>query len=92
MPVQTEWLFRLHDPPASARAAARLVRTDRLRTQKMQVLRAVREHPGLTTRQLADVTGLDRYDVARRMKSLVADGRVERTAGEDGLLCWPAEE
>lgn len=58
------------DPPTSF-AAARKIMSDGTRAkQKLDVLRAVIRHGGRTSRELAELTELDRHMVARRLPDL----------------------
>ena len=67
-------LFRTSDPPTSAEAGVRMLRSGQLNRQCREVLAALRKYPGLTSRELAAAAGLDRYVVARRMSNLVTYG------------------
>ena len=62
------------DPDTSHEAARNLVDSGARAQQQAQVASAVRQYPGLTSRELAFSAGLDRYMVARRLPELEAEG------------------
>ncbi len=64
------------DPDTSHQAARDLVDSGAQAQQQAQVCAAVRQYPGLTSRELAFSAALDRHMVARRLPELVADGLV----------------
>lgn len=64
------------DPDTSHEAARDLVDSGAQAQQQAQVATAVRQHPGLTSRELAFSAGLDRHMVARRLPELESDGLV----------------
>ncbi|MHC1668126.1 winged helix-turn-helix domain-containing protein [Stenotrophomonas maltophilia] len=64
------------DPDTSHDAAHHIVDSGARKAQQQRVAAAVRQHPGLTSRELADVAGMDRHMVARRLPELEADGVV----------------
>lgn len=79
--------FRRTDPPSSRRAARRQDRggTRSVRQGDMaRVLEAVRTAPGLSSRQLAERFGLDRYMVARRLPDLQRKALVDVPRDGDG--------
>lgn len=61
------------DPDTSHEAARDLVDSGAQAQQQAQVATAVRQHPGLTSRELAFSAGLDRHMVARRLPELESD-------------------
>jgi len=69
---------RSTDPSTSHEAANRVVASGKQRAQQATTESAVRRHPGLTSMKLAEVTGLDRYMLARRLPELAKEGRVWR--------------
>ncbi len=99
-------LFRLYtDTPRSrstdiesSHAAADEVKSSgRLAIQQSQVLAAVREWPGRTSRELAQYMHCDRYLVARRLPELESAGKVRKGGLREcaighRLACewWPA--
>lgn len=62
------------DPDTSHEAARDLVDSGTQAQQQAQVESALRQHPGLTSRELAFSAGLDRHMVARRLPELEAEG------------------
>ncbi|MBD7952687.1 winged helix-turn-helix domain-containing protein [Stenotrophomonas sp. Sa5BUN4] len=62
------------DPDTSHEAARDLVDSGTQAQQHAQVASALRQHPGLTSRELAFSAGLDRHMVARRLPELEAEG------------------
>lgn len=64
------------DPDTSHEAAHELVDSGAQAQQQAQVATAVRQYPGLTSRELAFSAGLDRHMVARRLPELESDGLV----------------
>ncbi|WP_349984478.1 winged helix-turn-helix domain-containing protein [Stenotrophomonas sp. WHRI 8082] len=62
------------DPDTSHEAARDLVDSRTQAQQQAQVESALRQHPGLTSRELAFSAGLDRHMVARRLPELEAEG------------------
>lgn len=64
------------DPETSHEAARHMVDSGARRAQQQRVAAVVRKHPGLTSRELAEVAGMDRHMVARRLPELEADGIV----------------
>lgn len=88
-------LARRADADSSHAAADRMQRRGRLRRHRELVLAVVRQHPGLTSRELFETdagqaTGLDRHDFGRRLPDLREHGLVacEREPGEP--LRWRA--
>lgn len=80
-------LSRRTDPASSRAAAERHAASGRLDSDRARVLQAVRETPGLTSKQLAARHGLDRYMAARRLADLRHDGKVY-SADDGGELRW----
>lgn len=81
---------RREDPLSSHAAADALERSGRGAAQMTATLRAIAEHPGRTTRELAEITGLDRYMLGRRAADLARAGRIRRTEETPGaeLRLW----
>lgn len=63
------------DPETSHAAGEAVTASGQRHAQRAQVLAGLREAPGVTSFELAEITGLDRYVVARRLPDC-------RTAGE----------
>ncbi len=64
--------------------------------QHDQSARAVTDNPGMTSNELAQATGLDRYMLARRLPELIKAGRVWRgpnkpcaVSGRTACTWWP---
>ena len=71
---------RRTDPESSHRAALHITRTGKRGAQQDQAAAAVRHHPSHTSFELALLTDLDRYMLARRLPECVIAGRVRRGA------------
>lgn len=84
-------LARAADPLSSHRAADALERSGRASRQLLAVLEAVATWPGRSSRELAELAGLDRHDVARRLPILARRGLVRREVPPNGgdLQWWP---
>ncbi|MFW6340673.1 MAG: MarR family transcriptional regulator [Wenzhouxiangella sp.] len=94
----------LHFPPASRRtdpqtsrgAEAEINATGERAKQQKVVLQMLHRYPGRTSRELATVTGLDRYLVARRLPELEPElarrGEAKRCSvgGRAAITWWPA--
>lgn len=80
-------LARRTDPMSSHRAARAIVKSGARKRQADAVLEALRCYDGSTTRELAELAGLDRYMVGRRMPELAREGRVKRVEFFDGRDC-----
>jgi hypothetical protein len=62
------------DPGTSHEAADELDGSGARARQMAEVLKALRRHPGSTSRELGEASGLDRYLCARRLPDLRAAG------------------
>ena len=71
-------LARRRDPVSSQFAAHDVRASGRLGKQAAAVLQGIREHPGLTSRELAVVMDVDRYTPSRRLPYLEGLGYVKR--------------
>lgn len=71
-----EPIARAVDPSTSHAAANLLTAGGARSSQKVRVMSALRVHPGVTSAELAQLAGLDRYVVARRLPDLREDGFV----------------
>jgi hypothetical protein len=89
------------DPASSFEAEAEVTLSGQRQTNKEIVLRAVRVVRGLTSRELADLIGMDYHEVRRRLSDLVddRDGRVRhgeqrpcRFAGRKCVTWWPTNK
>ena len=61
---------RRGDPKSSRRAEDQMRSSGALKGQSLRVWEALKKHPGKSSKQLAERTGLDRYMVARRCADL----------------------
>lgn len=61
---------RTEDPRSSKEAAKEITTTGRADREAAQVLAALRHHPGTTSRELAEISGLDYHTIARRLPEL----------------------
>lgn len=66
------------DPLTSFDAGERFEKSGHLRGQMLLVLLALRKWPGRTSAELAQLAGLDRHAVARRLPNLASRGLAER--------------
>lgn len=69
---------RNSDPVTSHLAAEEITASGVRFSQQRQVAHAVRRHPGHTSQELAELTGLDRYMLARRLPECETAGRVRK--------------
>lgn len=79
---------RRTDPDSSHVAADRAKRSGAIGAQATTTFIAVRAYPGLTSKQLAGVCPLDRYQVARRLPELERRGLVRRASTPDEEERW----
>ena len=85
---------RSTDPGSSHAAATDMERSGKMGAQMAEALRLVRAYPGLTSKQLAEVSELDRYQIARRLPDLEKKGlarHVDRGRGEQ-VRWFPTKE
>jgi len=89
---------RRTDPVSSHLAAEAMDASGRRASQQHRVLRAVRRYPGRTSAELAELIGMDRYAVARRLPELeprhVEKGpiRICEARGTRATTWWPTRE
>ncbi|MGH8171819.1 MAG: MarR family transcriptional regulator [Rhodanobacteraceae bacterium] len=69
---------RATDPETSHLAAEHHTRTGTRAYQQHQTIAAVRANEGRTSQELAELTGLDRYMLARRLPECVTAGAVKK--------------
>lgn len=76
---------RRTDPLSSKRAEDQIRRSGALKGQQLIALELVKQFPGRTSKELAGLGTLDRYQLARRLPELVAMGylRVTQIGNED---------
>jgi len=89
-------LARASDPSTSHEAAADLVASGTWGKQKRQVYAVLCLYPGRTSAELAEVAGLDRYMLARRLpdledERLATKGSKRRcdATGRKAVTWWP---
>lgn len=85
--------YRHTDPESSKAAGRKVTRSGKRLHNALLVLELVKENPGLTSKQLGEVSEeLDRSEIARRLPELSSAGKVTRgkcpTTGE---LTWWAK-
>lgn len=79
-------LARRSDPYSSHRAAFDVTASGVACSQSEWFLHAVRQHPGLTASELAELSGVyDRYQANRRLADLCREGLVEKGDARPGL-------
>lgn len=76
------------DPVSSHQAADEAERSGLIASQAEQTLAAVRAHPGRTSREIAERSGLDRHMVARRLPELEVTGKVWSDPRPSGKRWW----
>ena len=89
---------RRTDPATSLEAARKLERVGKAHTQRMNCVRAVREHPGKTAYEIARILGCDgiipgkRLPEARKL-GFVKNGtpRVCEVRGSKAMTWWPGD-
>ncbi|WP_401742060.1 winged helix-turn-helix domain-containing protein [Stenotrophomonas geniculata] len=88
---------RASDLSTSHEAAHYVVASGLQAHQHDQSAKAVTDNPGMTSNELAQATGLDRYMLARRLPELIKAGRVWRgpnkpctVSGRSACTWWPA--
>lgn len=69
---------RRTDPPSSHAAHKALLDTGVLANQRTKVYLALADHQGSTARELAEITGIDRYTASRRLPELEKLGYVSK--------------
>lgn len=75
---------RTTDPASSRRAAWEVTSTGRAGRQQQEVLEALTRYEGSTSRELAALSGLDRYVCGRRLPELERKNLVRRLEGFEG--------
>ena len=93
-------LSRRTDPISSYEAADELVQSGELETQEQEVLAVLREHPGLSSKQLSVYIEDSRYIFARRLPGLRYRGLAQncpmtnctRCCNYNDELCSVAQE
>jgi DNA-binding MarR family transcriptional regulator len=81
---------RHKDPASSRRAEDQMRRSGALKGQRLIALDLVKQFPGRSSKVLAGLGTLDRYQLARRLPELVAMGYVKVTQHEaEDQKWWP---
>lgn len=85
---------RATDPASSHEAAERAEKSGRIADQQTRVLEGLRRYGPCSTATLAQLSGMDRYVVARRMPELEKLRLVRRLTARDGRnhVAWIAEK
>jgi hypothetical protein len=88
---------RRSDPESSHAAAAEITKSGARAHQQQLAAAAVRQFPGHTSMELAELAGMDRYALARRLPECETAGTVKRGAvttctitKRKALVWWPA--
>jgi hypothetical protein len=85
-------LSRRRDPETSRIAAEQLRASGRADAHRELIAAAIRRRPGMTYREIADVTGLEPVAVGRRLGEIERDGRAvaggERTVHGRTMRTW----
>ena len=88
-----------HDPASSHLAAERIVQSGKAKTHRDLVLAALREHPGSTAGEVAELTELSPVEVRRRLTDAKNAGQAwqgyTRTCGAEGTTqseWWTADD
>ena len=78
---------RRNDPETSHIAAERIKASGTLAKHQNLIAQAIRSRPGMTYTEIAEVTGLERHAVGRRLKELEP---IHARRGEvrDGMTTW----
>lgn len=93
--IQTP-VARHSDPFSSHAAAEHVTRSGKRQAWIERVTALVREHPGMTSMELAHISSLDRHDVAKRLPDAATAGMVQRgkqrkcsITGNRAMEWWP---
>jgi hypothetical protein len=80
---------RRTDPLSSKRAEDQMRRSGALKGQRLIALELVKQFPGRSSKELAKLGTLDRYQLARRLPELAEMGHVRVTqTGSDDQKWW----
>lgn len=69
-------IARANDPESSHRAGEEITASGRRQQQIAMTIEVVRKHPGHTSMELSEITGLCRFLLARRLPEAVTAGAV----------------
>ncbi len=87
-------IHRATDPATSKQASRTYTKTGQRDSDKQRVLAAVVQYPNRTSKELAQLTGIDRHLLAKRLPDLRADGRVQNgetrvcSVSGNGAMTW----
>ena len=91
-------IARKSDPASSHLAAAEVTASGKRQQQIGLVIDLVRKFPGLTSMELAGMSGEDRYMIARRLPEALTAGAIRKgeqracsVTGRLALTWWPAQ-
>lgn len=83
------------DPRSSFQAEKRITKSGRRETLYNQVLSALKANPGVTGAELAQIMGIDKYSVRRRLSdcknkntAIQGESRVCKVDGELAVTWW----
>lgn len=82
---------RRNDPDSSHLAADRMEKSGAMGEQMQAVLDAVKRYDGSTSKELAELSGLDRHAVARRLPELETKKLIHATEHPGGCRWWIGE-
>jgi hypothetical protein len=88
--LDLEAASRKSDPLSSKRAAREIEKSGVLRGQRLIALNLVKQYPGRSSKELADLGTLDRYQLARRLPELALEKLIKRTEHQaEDCRWWP---
>ena len=95
--VHTIARARRTDPRSSHAAAIHVERSGKAGQQRIRCGAAVLKNPGCTSQELCEITGIDRYELARRLpelrlEMLIKNGEADRickVTGRPAMTWWP---
>lgn len=95
---ESSYLARNSDPITSHAAAHEHVANGNQECHLKIIVEAIGKHPGSTSAELAEITGLERHEAARRTSDARRKGMAEqgesrpcRMSGKQSITWWPAD-